>query len=254
MPKRNGKEMPRADSEIANRFEACGKVIDTGIGRNGYPFIRLVIKVGERRIVIENGVRRDETRKAFVNFRMDKIPSDIRVTDYVKVNGYISANSYYNDELRRYMSFQEFIVTDIRHNESELSQQFGQKGKYVTESYFRAYLKGYVRSAVKNGEWRNLVIEVPGGGEDKRTSMVRAGYYASKSLPPFDYKNGDEVCLYAGITTSNKIDDNGVERHYENLVIEDIVKIEKDPPEKKASDVAEGTELPIDDIDEHALL
>lgn len=177
--------------------------------------------------------------------------SGIGINDYVNVDGYVRAFNFYDEMRGRWTSYQEIIATKIEKADTELKKRFGVEGRYVCDSMFRAYMRGTVTNALQTSDknWGKITIKVDGTGRDKRPSYVTFSYFISYHLPAFKYEKGDEVCLYASISTRDKEID-GVTRHFENLVIEDIAKIKSvQAPKKEEKEEPQTAEYGFSDAD-----
>ena len=88
----------------------------------------------------------------------------------------------------------------------------------------------------KDPNWGKLTVRVDGVGGDQRPSYIQMSYHKDRFLPPFDYRKGDEVCIVASISTTEK-EFEGQSVYFENLIIEDIVRVsraENDPADSGA--------------------
>lgn len=197
-----------------NKVYATGKVIGTGKDRRGYSAITIVIR---------------GRKPAVVRFVVDRLDPKIGIGDNISVEGYTKAYSYHNEIQNRWTTIQYFVATSVKKNPTELMDVFGVQGRYYKESNFRAYVKGEVTNTIdtRDPNWGKLTVKVDGVGEDKRPSYITMSYYKSTHLPPFDYERGDVVCVAASISTPQK-ELEGRTVNFENIVIEDIVKVPKE--------------------------
>lgn len=205
--------------QTANEVHARGKIIATGKDRRGYSTITMVIR---------------GRRPAIIKFVVDNLKSNIGIGDSVTVDGYTKAFSYHNEIQNKWTSVQYFVATSVKKNQTELKEKFGVESRYYGESSFRAYYAGEVSRRIDTNDpkWGKLTIKVDGTGEDKRASFITLSYLKTRMLPPFDYEKGDEVYIAASVNTPQKeIDGRTV--NFENLTVEDIVKIKKVTEEKK---------------------
>ena len=67
------------------------------------------------------------------------------------------------------------------------------------------------------------------------------GYFKRGRLPEFDYKPGDNICVYTSVWTPKKEVD-GKTVFYENLTVEDVVRISRAP-----EDTEQATEEKVED-------
>lgn len=227
--------------ESVNEVKACGRIIATGKDRRGYSTVTIVIR----------GIK-----PAIVRFVVDNLSSSIGVGDNVQIKGYTKAYSYHNEIQDRWISVQYFVAESIEKRPTALMERFGVEGRYHTESRFEAYFQGEVTNTLdtRDPNWGKLTIKVDGTGRDRRPSYITLSYFKSKRLPAFDYLRGDKVCVYASISTPQK-EFEGRTVNFENLVIEDIVRIEAVPREEvKAPAQPHGTFLGDLGIDADALM
>lgn len=206
-----------------NEFVARGIVQSIERSRFGGRVLKLIVR--ERRttltlnLTLEDGAGRGIGRK-----------------DRVIVRGYTRAFSYHNDSQNKDSSVMYFVATDVKQDETELSQRFGiDTGIFYPEHVFRAFVSGKVKTAEKlrDGNWGHLTIETCGGGRDLRPSYVVLRYYLGGRLPVFDYEPGDYICARLSAFTPIKQSKNGNEYIFQNLVVEDIAYLEKKNPKEE---------------------
>lgn len=204
-----------------NEVYANGRVIATGKDRRGYSTVTMVIR---------------GRRPSVIRFVVDNLSSSIGVGDNISVKGHTKAYSYHNEIHDKWTSVQYFIADSIEKNETEIMEHFGVPGRYYKDSHFRAYVSGEVTGTIetRDPKWGKLTVKVDGTGVDQRPSYITMSYFISRRLPAFDYQRGDKVCVVASISTPQKELD-GRTINFENLIIEDIVKVDAANKQEKTS-------------------
>ncbi len=200
-----------------NEIIAAGRIVNIGRNQYSHPAITIVVR---------------GRRPAFIHFAFKDgwLDPDLAVGDSVRVKGHCKAYRYHNEVFDRMATIQYFIADEIERDETEMKKRFGIAGKFPEPSHCRAYFAGEVANKLdtKDPKWGKLTVKVEGQGNDPRPSYIQMSYYKDWNLPPFDYEKGDKVCVVASISTPQKELD-GVKVNFENVVVEDIVKIKEEP-------------------------
>ena len=212
--------MSKEKLETVNEVVATGRMIWNGRNERGYPSFRLAVRDGF------------SDKPSVIYFTLGEnlmLDPSIRYNSYIHVKGYVKAFYYLNDMRQKYTAYQEFVATEVEKADSELHMRFGTEGRYVADSLCRIYVLGEVYSVAKpkedNNHWGRITIKVNGTGRDRRPSTIPFNYYMGFYLPELNFKKGDVVCLCASVKVRDKeVDGSNV--HFENLVVEDIAKIE----------------------------
>ena len=207
--------------QTLNEVHAEGRIIGTGKNYRGYYTVRLFIR---------------GRKNAIVSFVVDAMDSSIRYGDYVKIDGFTRSYGYQQEpyadgQPRKWVNVQEFVAVHVEKiEETEMMQKFGLEGRYYDAAFFRAYIKGEVTTALNiSDRYAKLVVKTSGGGTDRRPSYIVLNYQKGGHwLPAFDYAKGDVVCVVASVYTTDK-DLRGEQVHFENLVVEDIVRVFEAP-------------------------
>lgn len=149
-------------------------------------------------------------------------PDGIGIRKKVHVEGYVVA--YKNAiEGGKIDSIQYFVAEKVELQRSILEAEFGQTGHFLAKDSFKGVFSGTVSQVIRteNPKWGKLVVAING----RRTSYVVFSYFLGGRLPEFDYEKGDRVCIMSGLSTIDK-EVNGKKKHFQNLQIEDIAKME----------------------------
>ena len=200
----------RQEVETVNEVIARGRIVRTGIGRMGYAEIRLAIRGYE---------------PIYVNFEVSALDPSIKIGDYVLVKGYTVGYSPYDDVNGRRYYVQYFVATEFQKDLPELTKHFGVRATNLSDdTMFHAFMKGVIESVTDSGkDWGNIRIRVNNSSDDQRPSRILLGYH-KRRIRNFDIQRGDIVCLFASLHTETK-DVNGQPRDFEDLRVEDIVKV-----------------------------
>lgn len=200
-----------------NAFEVTGKVISFNHDHMGHDMMTVLVK---------------KQTPLFVRVIYDErmLSSDIVVGQHVHVKGYTKAFSYTDLAGKRtYMQF--FSATSIEHRKTIMEDAFQLKGRFYENDDFKAYYAGtVVRAFETNDSWGQIILKVDGSYGGKKSNVIRMGYFKNGRLPEFDYKPGDNICVYTSVWTPKKEVD-GKTVFYENLTVEDVVRISRAPEE-----------------------
>ncbi|MDO4647447.1 MAG: hypothetical protein Q4B26_02265 [Eubacteriales bacterium] len=199
-----------------NEVTLRGRVVEMGFNNMGLPRLRILVRSNT------------PAKPAAFDVVCTKASGDVRPHAYVMVKGFIRSiprKRVEEGDRRTYIQYVE--ATEIKRVKTELEERFGVPGRYTSANFFICHIEGYVVEAVRTGkEWGNLVVRTDGVGTDKRPCYIRLNYHITRYLPDFDYVRGQRVCIYASMHSTERVV-NGYERRFENLVVEDIARIDE---------------------------
>lgn len=157
-----------------------------------------------------------------------ELPEEIALRKKVHVEGYVVA---YRNTLEdgKFEPVQYFVAEKVELQKTLLEADFSQVGQFLEKDSFKGVFSGTVCGAprTENPKWAKLVVAIDGREYGRRTAYIIFSYFLEGRLPKFDYKQGDKVCILTSLYTIDK-EVNGKKKHFENLQIEDIAKVENE--------------------------
>lgn len=195
-----------------NKFEITGRIKRITTDKSGNPTIILAI------------VRDQKTFRNITIVSDKPIPPEIIEGEKVTVKGYIRASVYYDDANVFRSSF-KFVSTEIVAQKTVLEEECGIKGRFYNNDYSKISLIGEITWIQSTGnDWAIIYVTTDING---RKDSVPLSYNTKAKLPKIGkFEKGDRVAVYASAWAQDKVV-NGEKRHYDNIMVEDIITVEK---------------------------
>lgn len=219
---------------VQNKIKARGRVVGFGKDYQGRNEIYIFM-------------RQDyQARPINVSFLFRNIDPEIRVGDFVEIEGHIMA--YYRqsstfDQNRKRTYVQHFVADSIEFCKTEIEEVFGVKGGFAHKPMFRCYYSGEVtrinltkgtvrdvnnRNKTREVTFVNLLVKVPSDDVTRRLNIISAQYTERMRTNDVNVEVGDKVVIAANVTSTKKQfpgQDKPV--FFTNLQIDDMVIVEK---------------------------
>lgn len=223
-----------------NYVEARGKIIGSYVDRENKKMITLFVR----------GSRQD--KGTYLKFALkDGIKADFKVEDNVLVKGYIRSYQR-NSELwttKKTPFDQILIAEEIVVEKPEIDEFFGIKGGFAPkDSYAKLFASGTVieNKRIDNSIWKVIVLKVDNNGY--KPYEIRMQHSIKMKVNKVNIEVGDKVAVMGVIVSARKTyrvnsranDSTGesgertVTRDFENIIIDDLVFIEKAKAEEAA--------------------
>lgn len=211
-----------------NYVEASGKIV--GIGRDDYGRKRLVLFI--------RGYQ--QRRPIYASFAISKdVNIDFKVEDNVVIKGRIVAYLFENELWNGRTTYTQYLVADsVVPDETELKRVFDVDGGFAyKDPYIRVYLRGEVIKKTINEQagWINFILRIP--NETGKTNEVRLQFSKRMRVNDVEFEEGDEMVVF-GTMSSKRKNINGQVRSFEDFIVDDMAKIEK----QESKNVEEKTE------------
>ena len=129
-------------------------------------------------------------------------------------HGMIHVEGYVESYKMEGHSQQRLVATSVTREKTAVEKEFGVKGTYYEKPYTRIYLSGTVAGVPKNVKNNWMFVDISTDNGIIRTNI---------SKPNRTKINvGDTVYVCGGLYTVNKKVKDGKNRHFENIIIDDI--------------------------------
>ena len=194
---------------MMNKIYATGILIRTGKGKSGHEEITVVVK-------------RPKIDDANIQFVLETTLSpDIQLGKAVKIEGYIRGFHLKDSEGKTKVT-QYFVANKVKPAVGELEDVFNVKGHFNPKHEIKIYVEGTVNSVLESNKgWKSLLLAFDGEREIPDVAII--GFRENERIPEFyQISKKDRVVACLSVRTSKK-KINGEERHFENLVVDDIV-------------------------------
>lgn len=197
-----------------NKFTFSGRIKKIFTDKSGNPSITLAII-------------KDINRVNNITVIMSSpLPPDIIEGEHVIVKGYVRASVYIDADDSTKSSLR-FISTDIKRAKTILEMECGVRGRFYRNDFSVITLVGEVtriQAMPNTTDWVTVYVTTDVDGRKDTTALS----YCTKARLPGIGKLAveDKVAVYGSAQTQNKVV-NGEKKHYENVMVEDIVTIEK---------------------------
>ena len=193
--------------DYVNEFIVKGKVVAV---KNGtHPSIRLVSKAGKK-----------ETFPLI--YCTKKMLDSLHIKPGMRIETKGAIRTFYNkSDNGDYTRRQAFHAESISVGESLCAQKFGVKGAFYDDMSTNVYLSGILMSKrVRDDGWASAYVRV----SDSDMNTIKVNF---KETPQSSsLQKGDHICLVGLISTVNKTFGEK-NYHYENIVVNDIGKIDE---------------------------
>ena len=172
-------------------------------------------------------IKRPREWDAKVRFVLDTpMDPDIDTGTVVDIEGYLHGFNK-RDENGKWKVMQYLVATQVTKGKSVLEKTFGVKGHFPPEQFFRIYIEGRISMVVQTAnEWKKLGVRIPGVNRIDEATTIDLRYSPRTRNEFESIKRGDVIQAYLNIKTSSKIID-GVETHFEDIFVEDLVITKK---------------------------
>ncbi len=149
--------------------------------------------------------------------------------DIVEIEGRIRATRYRDGKDAQWEYEQNFIAEKVKIAKSEMEEKFGYKGTIHKPFEMRVFVSGAVSNVKDLGRKFFLVsVATKSSNELGKLNYVSTHYYNGGKLPnAAELTRGDEVNVMLKLKTTIKKKENGEERRFENLYVEDFVVLKK---------------------------
>lgn len=156
---------------------------------------------------------------------MGDFPDEIGIRKKVHVEGYVVAYKK-EGEGGKVDPVQYFVAEKVELQRTLLELDFSQAGHFLEKDSFKGVFSGTICAVLRtqNPKWGKLNVAINGREVGRKTSYIDFSYFLDGRLPKFDYEQGDKVCIVTSLYTIDK-EVNGKKKHFQNLQIEDIVKV-----------------------------
>lgn len=227
------------DNLNMNYVEARGRIIGSYVDNEGRKKITLHIRGARQR------------KGTYLSFALkDGIETNFKLQDNVFIKGYLMAYRR-NSELWTVVKpfDQTLVAEEIIVEKSEIEEVFGIKGGFsYKEPYVKLYLSGTVIETenLNNSKWNIITLRVENDGF--KPYEIRVQYSRNMRVNDNKINVGDKVAIIAIIVSAKKTykvnsrindskNENGertVIKYFENIIINDLVFIEKAKAEETA--------------------
>lgn len=244
--------MVKNQNMIRNLVKARGRVVGFGRDFQGRNEIYIFMR------------QEYQARPVQVAFLFRNIDPEIRIGDFVEIEGYVTA--YYRqaanfEQTGKRTYSQSFVATSIKFCKTEIEEVFGVEGGFAHKPMIRCYYsgevtridftKGRVRDANDRRKTRevtfvNLLVKVPSDNVTRRLNIVTAQYTERMRTSDIKVEVGDTVAIVANVTSTKKTFANQEKPvFFTNLQIDDMVIIEKGAKPEEAVAKAEVLEVEV---------
>lgn len=234
---------------IRNLVKARGRVVGFGKDFQGRNKIYIFMR------------QEYQARPVQVAFLFRNIDPEIRIGDFVEIEGYVTA--YYRqaanfEQTGKRTYAQAFVATSIQFCKTEIEEIFGVEGGFSRKPMIRCYYSGevtrinYTKGKVRDARDRrkvrevtfvNLLVKVPSNSVTRRLNIITAQYTERMRTNDINVEVGDTVAIVANVTSTKKEFSNQEKPvFFTNLQIDDMVIVEKGTKPQEAQEVA--TEVP----------
>ena len=234
--------MVKNQNMIRNLVKARGRVVGFGRDFQGRNEIYIFMR------------QEYQARPVQVAFLFRNIDPEIRIGDFVEIEGYVTA--YYRqaanfEQTGKRTYSQSFVATSIKFCKTEIEEVFGVEGGFAHKPMIRCYYsgevtridftKGRVRDANDRRKTRevtfvNLLVKVPSDNVTRRLNIVTAQYTERMRTSDIKVEVGDTVAIVANVTSTKKTFANQEKPvFFTNLQIDDMVIIEKGAKPEEAT-------------------
>ena len=247
------KDFTRAkEARTFNRVYASGKVVRYGSTASGIAtFVLLIRGMPTAGHPAENTLLDIAYGKA-----MKDHPNGIKIGSTVEVEGHIVGYTYWDEFSSVWAYIQYTEASRIRVLKPEIDEVFGLSGGFAYERpYARVYLKGEIAKILRGDSqnssgWTNMAIRT-GTSPRKGEGVIRVQFSSRMRVNDVGKKceEGDRVCLTGIFFKKTKRGKDGVPRYFENIIVDDMLIVEKksaenaaEPPVQPEQKVTDGTE------------
>ena len=234
---------------IRNLVKARGRVVGFGKDFQGRNEIYIFMR------------QEYQARPVQVAFLFRNIDPEIRIGDFVEIEGYVTA--YYRqaanfEQTGKRTYAQAFVATSIQFCKTEIEEIFGVEGGFSRKPMIRCYYSGevtrinYTKGKVRDARDRrkvrevtfvNLLVKVPSNSVTRRLNIITAQYTERMRTNDINVEVGDTVAIVANVTSTKKEFSNQEKPvFFTNLQIDDMVIVEKGAKPQETQEVA--TEVP----------
>ena len=234
---------------IRNLVKARGRVVGFGKDFQGRNEIYIFMR------------QEYQARPVQVAFLFRNIDPEIRIGDFVEIEGYVTA--YYRqaanfEQTGKRTYAQAFVATSIQFCKTEIEEIFGVEGGFSRKPMIRCYYSGevtrinYTKGKVRDARDRrkvrevtfvNLLVKVPSNSVTRRLNIITAQYTERMRTNDINVEVGDTGAIVANVTSTKKEFSNQEKPvFFTNLQIDDMVIVEKGTKPQDAKEVA--TEAP----------
>lgn len=183
---------------------------------------------GTRQDAAQRRRDREEPEGIYASFAYGAdVPEDLRIGDYVEVDGHATAYFARNRLWENRYSYIQYLVADrVAPCKTLIEDVFGLKAGFYTGRHFLdMFLRGTVSGVSNSNGWKVLTLVVS-GGPGRRDDTLRVQYSASSRLNSIGAEAGDEIAIVASLVTRQK-EISGTMRYFENILAEDMTIIRK---------------------------
>ena len=219
---------------IRNLVKARGRVVGFGKDFQGRNEIYIFMR------------QEYQARPVQVAFLFRNIDPEIRIGDFVEIEGYVTA--YYRqaanfEQTGKRTYAQAFVATSIQFCKTEIEEIFGVEGGFSRKPMIRCYYSGevtrinYTKGKVRDARDRrkvrevtfvNLLVKVPSNSVTRRLNIITAQYTERMRTNDINVEVGDTVAIVANVTSTKKEFSNQEKPvFFTNLQIDDMVIVEK---------------------------
>lgn len=244
-----GNIMVENQNMIRNLVKARGRVVGFGKDFQGRNEIYIFMR------------QEYQARPVQVAFLFRNIDPEIRIGDFVEIEGYVTA--YYRqaanfEQTGKRTYAQAFVATSIQFCKTEIEEIFGVEGGFSRKPMIRCYYSGevtrinYTKGKVRDARDRrkvrevtfvNLLVKVPSNSVTRRLNIITAQYTERMRTNDINVEVGDTVAIVANVTSTKKEFSNQEKPvFFTNLQIDDMVIVEKGTKPQEAKEVT--TEAP----------
>jgi hypothetical protein len=244
-----GNIMVENQNMIRNLVKARGRVVGFGKDFQGRNEIYIFMR------------QEYQARPVQVAFLFRNIDPEIRIGDFVEIEGYVTA--YYRqaanfEQTGKRTYAQAFVATSIQFCKTEIEEIFGVEGGFSRKPMIRCYYSGevtrinYTKGKVRDARDRrkvrevtfvNLLVKVPSNSVTRRLNIITAQYTERMRTNDINVEVGDTVAIVANVTSTKKEFSNQEKPvFFTNLQIDDMVIVEKGTKSQEAKEVT--TEAP----------
>lgn len=229
-----GNIMVENQNMIRNLVKARGRVVGFGKDFQGRNEIYIFMR------------QEYQARPVQVAFLFRNIDPEIRIGDFVEIEGYVTA--YYRqaanfEQTGKRTYAQAFVATSIQFCKTEIEEIFGVEGGFSRKPMIRCYYSGevtrinYTKGKVRDARDRrkvrevtfvNLLVKVPSNSVTRRLNIITAQYTERMRTNDINVEVGDTVAIVANVTSTKKEFSNQEKPvFFTNLQIDDMVIVEK---------------------------